>query len=96
MVVGVLGAVAQDDIKRILSFHIVSQIGYMLIGLGLFTVAGIAGAVLFIVHQIPVKTSLFLVGGLVEKAHRHRRARPARRAGRRRPARRGSCSCSGR
>src|SRR5690606_20377832 len=30
MVVGVLGAIAQDDVKRILSFHIVSQIGYMI------------------------------------------------------------------
>ena len=68
MVVGVLGAIAQDDIKRILSFHIVSQIGYMVLGLGLFTVAGLAGAILFVVHQIPVKTSLFLVGGMVEKA----------------------------
>ena len=37
MVVGVLGAIAQDDVKRILSFHIVSQIGYMVMGLGLFT-----------------------------------------------------------
>jgi multicomponent Na+:H+ antiporter subunit D len=67
MVVGVLGAVAQDDVKRILSFHIVSQIGYMIFGLGLYSVAGIAGATLFLVHQIPVKTSLFLVGGMVEK-----------------------------
>ena len=67
MAVGVLGAIAQNDMKRILSFHIVSQIGYMLLGLGLFTVAGLAGAVLFLVHQIPVKTSLFLTSGLVEE-----------------------------
>jgi multicomponent Na+:H+ antiporter subunit D len=53
-------------VKRILSFHVVSQIGYMLMGLGLFTVAGVAGAVLFLVHQIPVKTVMFLVGGLIE------------------------------
>jgi multicomponent Na+:H+ antiporter subunit D len=66
MVVGVLGAIAQDDIKRILSFHIVSQIGYMIMGLGLFTVAGLAGAILYTVHHIVVKTSLFLVSGLVE------------------------------
>jgi multicomponent Na+:H+ antiporter subunit D len=66
MVVGVLGAIAQDDMKRILSFHIVSQIGYMILGVGLFTVSGLAGAVFFILHQIPVKASLFLVGGLVE------------------------------
>ena len=68
MVVGVLGAIAQNDMKRILSFHIVSQIGYMLLGLGLFTVAGLAGAILFIVHQIPVKAALFLSAGLVEEA----------------------------
>lgn len=66
MLVGVAGALAQDDMKRILSFHVVSQIGYMLMGLGLFSVAGLAGAVLFLVHQIPVKTVLFLVGALVE------------------------------
>lgn len=68
MIVGVLGAIAQNDMKRILSFHIVSQIGYMILGLGLFTVAGLAGAVLFIIHQIPVKTSLFMVSGLVEES----------------------------
>jgi multicomponent Na+:H+ antiporter subunit D len=66
MLVGVLGAITQNDIKRILSFHIVSQIGYMVLGLGLFTVAGLAGAVLYIVHHIVVKTTLFLVAGLVE------------------------------
>jgi multicomponent Na+:H+ antiporter subunit D len=68
MVVGVLGAIAQNDMKRILSFHIVSQIGYMILGLGLFTVAGVAGTVLFIFHQIPVKTALFLTTGLVEES----------------------------
>jgi multicomponent Na+:H+ antiporter subunit D len=66
MLVGVLGALAQNDVKRILSFHIISQIGYMLMGLGLFTVAGVAGAVLFLVHHIPTKTLLFLVGGMIE------------------------------
>ena len=66
MVVGVLGAIAQDDIKRILSFHIVSQIGYMVMGLGFFTVAGLAGTVFYVIHHIVVKTTLFLVGGLVE------------------------------
>jgi len=67
MVVGVFGAVTQNDIKRILSFHIVSQIGYMIMGLGLFTVAGLAGAVIYIVHHIVVKTTLFLVAGLIEQ-----------------------------
>ena len=66
MLVGVLGAIAQNDVKRILSFHIVSQIGYMILGLGLFSVAGLAGAIFYIVHHIVVKTTLFLVSGLVE------------------------------
>jgi multicomponent Na+:H+ antiporter subunit D len=67
MIVGVLGAIAQDDVKRILSFHIISQIGYMIFGLGLFTVAGLAATVFYVVHHIIVKTTLFLVGGLIEE-----------------------------
>ncbi len=66
MVIGAIGALAQSNVKRILSFHIISQIGYMLMGLGLFTAAGTAGAILFLVHHMPVKTVLFLVGGLIE------------------------------
>lgn len=66
MVVGVLGAIAQDDIKRILSFQIVSHAGYMVMGLGLFTVAGLAGAVSYITHHIVVMTALFLAGGFIE------------------------------
>ncbi len=66
MLVGVLGAIAQADVKRILSFHIVSQIGYMIMGLGFFTVAGLAGAIFYVIHHIVVKTTLFLTGGLVE------------------------------
>jgi multicomponent Na+:H+ antiporter subunit D len=67
MVVGVLGAIAQDDLRRILSFHIISHIGYMIFGLALFTLAGVAGAVFYVVHHIVVKTALFLVAGLVER-----------------------------
>ena len=67
MVVGVVGAVAQYDYRRLLSFHIVSQIGYMLMGLSIFTPAAIAGAILFIAHNILVKTSLFFVGGLLAR-----------------------------
>ncbi|MDE0642705.1 MAG: proton-conducting transporter membrane subunit [bacterium] len=67
MVFGVLGAIAQNDVKRILSFHIVSQIGYMIMGLGFLTVAGVAAAILYMSHHIIVKTGLFLVGGVVER-----------------------------
>jgi len=66
MIIGAFGALAQTDVKRILSFHVISQIGYMLMGLGLFSAAGTAGAILFLIHHMPVKTALFLVGGLIE------------------------------
>ena len=67
MVVGILGALVQDDLKRLLSFTIVSHIGYMLLGLGLYSVAGLAGAILYTVHHIVVQTTLFLVAGLMER-----------------------------
>ncbi|MCP2044991.1 proton-conducting transporter membrane subunit [Pontibacter sp. HSC-36F09] len=69
MVLGVLGAASQNDFRKILSFHIVSQIGYMLMGLALFTPLAIAGSIYFIIHNILVKTNLFLISGVV--AHRH-------------------------
>ena len=68
MVVGVLGAIAQDDIRRILSFTIVSQIGYMVMGLGFFTIAGVAALIYSMLHHIIVKTALFLVAGLIHRA----------------------------
>jgi multicomponent Na+:H+ antiporter subunit D len=67
MVIGILGAMSHTQMKRILSFHIVSQIGYMIMGIGFGTAAGLAATILFLIHQIPVKTALFLVEGIVEK-----------------------------
>jgi multicomponent Na+:H+ antiporter subunit D len=67
MVTGVLGAVAQTEFRKLLSFHIVSQIGYLLMGLGLFSVGALAGAVYFMVHVILAKSALFLVGGIIYK-----------------------------
>lgn len=65
MVVGVFGAAAQNDFRKILSFHIVSQIGYMLMGLAIGTPLAIAGALFFILHNLLVKTNLFFISGLV-------------------------------
>jgi len=64
MVTGVLGAVAQYDFRRLLSFHIVSQIGYLLFGLALFTVSGIAATIFFMVHVMAAKAALFVVSAL--------------------------------
>ena len=67
MVVGVLGAVAQADIKRLLSFTLVSHIGYMILGVALGSAAGTSAAIFYIVHHIIVQTTLFLATGLVER-----------------------------
>ncbi|ELR70447.1 Na(+) H(+) antiporter subunit D [Fulvivirga imtechensis AK7] len=65
MLIGVLMAASQNDIRRILSFHIISQIGYMIMGLGIFTPLGIAGAIYFIFHNVMAKTNTFLVAGIL-------------------------------
>ena len=67
MVVGVLGAAAQSDMRKILSFHIVSQIGYMILGLALMTPLALVGAVFYLVHHIVVKANLFLIAGVANK-----------------------------
>jgi multicomponent Na+:H+ antiporter subunit D len=67
MLVGILGAVAQSDLRRMLSFTLVSHIGYMVFGIALGTAAGLAGAIFYVAHHIAIQTTLFLVAGLVER-----------------------------
>jgi len=65
MVLGVLGAVSRNFIRGILSFHILSQVGFMVLAIGFFTPLSIAAAIFYITHHIVVKASLFLAGGVV-------------------------------
>jgi multicomponent Na+:H+ antiporter subunit D len=67
MLVGILGAIAQSDIKRLLSFTLVSHIGYMVFGVALSSRLGMSGAIYYVVHHIIVQTTLFLVVGLIER-----------------------------
>jgi multicomponent Na+:H+ antiporter subunit D len=67
MFFGVLGAAAQFDFRKILSFHIISQIGYMIMGLAIGTKLAITGAIFYIIHHIIVKSNLFLIAGIVDK-----------------------------
>ena len=67
MVTGVLGAMVQFDFRRLLSFHIVSQIGYMVLGLALFTPLALAGTVFYLFHHIVVKANLFLASGVAQR-----------------------------
>jgi multicomponent Na+:H+ antiporter subunit D len=67
MITGVLGATAQNDFRKILSFHIISQIGYMILGLALSSPLAIAGGIFYIIHHIIVKTNLFFVSGVIKR-----------------------------
>ncbi|MBT2414356.1 Na+/H+ antiporter subunit D [Streptomyces sp. ISL-12] len=67
MAIGVLGAVAQTDLKRVLSFTLISHIGYMVFGIGLAGRDSLSGAIVYVAHHITVQTTLFLVAGLVER-----------------------------
>lgn len=67
MLVGILGSIAQSDIKRLLSFTLVSHIGYMIFGVALSTQSGLSGSIYYVAHHILVQTTLFLVVGLIER-----------------------------
>ena len=67
MLVGILGALAQIDIKRMLSFTLISHIGYMIFGIAVGTPQALAAVVYYIAHHIVIQTSLFLVAGLIER-----------------------------
>ena len=64
---GALGAIAQRDFRTLLSWDIISQVGYMIMGLALFTVASVSAAIFFILQYMLVKAALFLVAGSVER-----------------------------
>ncbi|BBZ21996.1 Na+/H+ antiporter subunit D [Mycolicibacter hiberniae] len=67
MLVGIFGAIAQSDIKRVLSFTLVSHIGFMVFGIALSSELGMAGAIFYVMHHIIVMTTLFLAAGLIER-----------------------------
>lgn len=67
MVTGGMAAATYYDTRRILSYHIISQIGYMIMGLGIFTPLAIAGAVFFTIHNMIAKTGTFIAAGLIAK-----------------------------
>ncbi|MEB3031650.1 Na+/H+ antiporter subunit D [[Mycobacterium] nativiensis] len=67
MLVGIFGAVAQSDIKRVLSFTLVSHIGFMVFGIALSSELGMSGAIFYVMHHIIVMTTLFLAAGLIER-----------------------------
>ncbi len=73
MLTGVLGAMSVNTVRRVLSFHIISQVGYMIMGLGVAASGnrlavgfGMAAGILYLVHHMIVKTALLMAGGAAE------------------------------
>ncbi|SEJ76851.1 multisubunit sodium/proton antiporter, MrpD subunit [Cyclobacterium xiamenense] len=64
---GGFGALMQNNIRKVFSYLIICHIGFMLAGLGIYSTVAIAGAVFYLVHDIVVKTNLFLVSGVIFK-----------------------------
>ncbi|MGB3303636.1 Na+/H+ antiporter subunit D [Gordonia sp. (in: high G+C Gram-positive bacteria)] len=67
MLIGIFGAIAQSDIKRLLSFTLVSHIGYMVFGIAVGSALSTSAAIFYVAHHILVQTTLFLVVGLIER-----------------------------
>lgn len=67
MIVGVLGALAQRNYRRTMSFMHISQVGYLLLGLSFLTPLALAGVVFYIVHHVFVMSNLFFLGGLLQR-----------------------------
>jgi multicomponent Na+:H+ antiporter subunit D len=71
MLSGVLGAAYHWDLRRILAFHIISQIGYLLLAVALASPAGGSAGVFFMIHNILAKATLFLIAGIMWRTAGH-------------------------
>ncbi|WP_423820058.1 proton-conducting transporter membrane subunit [Salinimicrobium sp. TIG7-5_MAKvit] len=64
---GAVGAIVQNNIRKIFSYLVICHIGYMIAGLGMMTEMAIAGAIFYLIHDIMVKTNLFMMSGVIYK-----------------------------
>ena len=70
MIVGLVGALAQRDFRRVLSFNLVGHLGYTTVGLALMTQAAMAASIFYIFHHIFVITNLYLISGIFLRLRR--------------------------
>lgn len=68
MLVSVLAAIAQVDVRRLLAFHVTGQVAYLMMGLALASWLGAAAAIFYTVHTMLVQTGLFLGAGAIARA----------------------------
>jgi multicomponent Na+:H+ antiporter subunit D len=70
MIVGVIGALGQYDLRRVLSFNLIGHIGFTTVGLALWTPASLSGSILYVLHHMLVISTLFLISGLFLRQRR--------------------------
>ena len=68
IIIAVMVAMVQHNLKKLLSYHAISQVGYMVLGIATGTPVGIAGGLLHMLNHAIYKCCLFLCGGAVEQA----------------------------
>lgn len=68
MIVGALGALAESDIRRVISFTVVSGVGVMVGGLAIGTQAALLGTIFYVIHSIIVSAALFMAAGMIARA----------------------------
>ena len=68
MLVSVLAAIAQQDVRRLLAFHVAGQVAYLVMGLAVATWLGVAAAIFYTVHTMLVQAGLFLAAGAMARA----------------------------
>lgn len=67
IVIGSFGAIIKTNIRRLFSYLIVCHIGFMIGGIGMFTKVALMGTIFYLIHDIMVKTNLFLIAGVIRQ-----------------------------
>ena len=68
MITGALGTINKRNIRRVASYLIVCHIGYLIAGLGLYTEIAFTAAIFYLIHDVIVKSNLFMIIGVIYKA----------------------------
>ncbi|MCA0970001.1 Na+/H+ antiporter subunit D [Halobacillus litoralis] len=65
MLFGVIGAMSTNNIKLVVAYNIIPAVGFMLMGIGIFTETSISGTIYYLVHDMIIKAALFLLVGII-------------------------------
>lgn len=63
LILGVIGAVGHNDVRKILAYNVIAAVGFIVLGLGFYSTTALTGAVFYLLHDMIIKALLFLIGG---------------------------------